>query len=201
MKKDKWLLCAALMIMILSSCGTVPQETAEPGKTVSTEAAQPSTTAPAESASEGTVQATEAESETDEESVQSTVKAEDEMQIILKIGETAFTVQLEDNETTAAFTALLPMTITMEELHGNEKYFYLDNSLPTDSAVPDRIEAGDVMLFGDRCLVVFYEGFSTSYSYTSIGHITDITGLKDALGSGSVSVEWRTESSKGENLS
>ena len=74
----------------------------------------------------------------------------------------------------------------MDELHGNEKYAYLDQSLPTASEKVGSIKSGDLMLFGSDCLVLFYEDFSTSYSYTPLGHIDDPAGLSDALGSGSV---------------
>lgn len=107
--------------------------------------------------------------------------------IIMEANGRTFTVQLEDNDTARAMCRLLPTTIDMNELNGNEKYHYWE-SLPADSKKVGTIHAGDVMLFGDDCLVVFYETFSTSYSYTPVGHITDITGLRDALGSGSVSV-------------
>ncbi|MEY8533123.1 cyclophilin-like fold protein [Blautia pseudococcoides] len=39
---------------------------------------------------------------------------------------------LYDNETTQAFMDRLPMTLDMEELHGNEKLNYLDQGLPTN---------------------------------------------------------------------
>ena len=54
--------------------------------------------------------------------------------------------------------------------------------------MPDSIKSGDLKLFGDDCLVVFYESFSTSYSYTDIGQIDNPDGLKDALGSENVTV-------------
>ena len=38
------------------------------------------------------------------------------------------------------------------------------------------------MLFGNNCLVIFYESFDTSYSYTKIGHIDNL----DNLGNGSI---------------
>jgi hypothetical protein len=44
------------------------------------------------------------------------------------------------------------------------------------------------MLYGSTCLVLFYKDFSTSYSYTKLGSIEDISGLTDALGGGSVQV-------------
>lgn len=48
--------------------------------------------------------------------------------------------------------------------------------------------AGDIMLYGDNCVVVFYETFTTSYSYSPIGHITNSEGLKKALGTGTSTI-------------
>lgn len=100
-------------------------------------------------------------------------------------GET-FAIKLADNATAEAFSGMLPLRVRLSELNGNEKYVNLDQSLPTDPAVPSGIEAGDVMLFGNSCLVVFYESFSTTYSYTRIGSIEDASGLRRSLGPGSV---------------
>ena len=109
----------------------------------------------------------------------------------IQIGEQTFYAELYDNETEEEFTALLPMTIDMSELNGNEKYFYLDKSLTTSGSVPDRIHTGDIMLYGSNCLVLFYEDFSTSYSYTPIGHIEDTKGLKSALGSSDITISFK----------
>lgn len=84
--------------------------------------------------------------------------------------------------------ARLPLTMDMNELNGNEKYFYADFSLPVSSYRPAGIEAGDIMLYGSDCIVLFYESFSTSYSYTRIGRVSDAGGLAAALGAGSVTV-------------
>lgn len=108
--------------------------------------------------------------------------------IEIQIGEQTFYAELYDTKAAEEFAVFLPMTIDMSELNGNEKYFYLDEPLTTDSSVPDRIHTGDIMLYGSSCLVLFYEDFSTSYSYTPIGHIEDTKGLRSALGSGNVTV-------------
>ena len=104
--------------------------------------------------------------------------------VIIKIDNIEYTLNLEDNETVRSFINLLPIDESMDELNGNEKYVYLDKKLPTNSFSPKQINKGDVMLFGDNCLVVFYKSFDTNYSYTKIGHI----GNLGDLGNGSIKV-------------
>ena len=109
------------------------------------------------------------------------------------IGSAVFTAILTDNATTAAFRAMLPLTITMEELNGNEKFYYFPGTLPSDASRGGNIHPGDLMLYGNNCLVIFYEGFSTSYSYTRIGHIENVSGLAAAVGSGNTTVKFKLE--------
>lgn len=106
----------------------------------------------------------------------------------ISIGNRHFSVALKDNETVRALMDKLPMTVNMSELNGNEKYVYLPVSLPAKPESIGTIKAGDVMLYGDNCLVVFYQGFETTYRYTRIGHIKDASGLDAALGDGGVQV-------------
>ena len=106
----------------------------------------------------------------------------------LTIGQTNFTATLEDNATVKELQSLLPMTLQMDELNGNEKYCYLSSSLPTAASRPGTIHAGDIMLYGSSCIVIFYKTFSSGYSYTRIGHIDNVEQLEQAVGKGSVSV-------------
>lgn len=94
--------------------------------------------------------------------------------IYININDQKLEIELEDNLTTAALLELLPLDIVMNDLNNNEKYVYLDESLPTNAYNPKRVEAGDVMLFDDNCLVIFYESFDTNYSYSRIGHINNL---------------------------
>ena len=95
------------------------------------------------------------------------------------INDKTYKLVLEDNSTAHEFINLLPKEFIMDELNGNEKYVYIDTSLETNSYNPKHIEKGDVMIFGDNCLVIFYESFDTSYSYTKIGHIDNLENLGD----------------------
>ena len=108
--------------------------------------------------------------------------------ISIEVNGQTFSATLADNDTARAFAARLPMTLDMRELNGNEKYFYLDEPLPAAAQRVGQIRAGDLMLFGSDCVVLFYESFATSYTDTPIGRIDDPAGLADALGSGSAEV-------------
>ena len=88
-----------------------------------------------------------------------------------------YIINLEDNTTVKSFVNYLPQELNMQELNGNEKYINLDKSFPTNETNPKRINKGDVMLFGDNCLVIFYKSFDTPYSYTKIGHINNLDDL------------------------
>lgn len=110
--------------------------------------------------------------------------------ITLQIGENTFSVTLEANETTEALLELLPLTCSMSELNGNEKFAYLPQALPKKEYSPGEIHAGDILLYGDDCLVLFYQSFPTSYRYTYIGHIDNIEGLAQLDGTGDITANF-----------
>lgn len=110
--------------------------------------------------------------------------------ITITVGDRTFTATLAEAEAARALAGLLPVTVTMKELNGNEKYFYMDGSLPAEAVSPGTIRAGDLMLYGSDCLVLFYESFSTAYQYTPLGHIDEPEGLAQAAGTGSVQVSF-----------
>ncbi len=93
------------------------------------------------------------------------------------INKKTYNAQIEQNETAQAFANMLPVEYKMNELNGNEKYINLDSSFPTNAYNPKHIEAGDIMLYGNNCLVVFYKSFDTPYSYTKIGYIEGMDDL------------------------
>jgi len=108
--------------------------------------------------------------------------------INIQIGDRLFTARLLDNPASQALVAMLPLTITMTELNRNEKYYNLPNDLPTNPERGGNINSGDLMLYGSNTLVLFYESFNSSYSYTRLGSIEDASGLAGALGSGNVEI-------------
>ena len=107
-------------------------------------------------------------------------------EVKVTINDKEYKIKLENNDTVNEFIKILPQEFIMDELNGNEKFVYMNNSLTTNSYNPKHIVKGDVMLYGNNCLVIFYKSFDTSYSYTKIGHIDNL----DNLGNGSITAKF-----------
>jgi hypothetical protein len=115
-------------------------------------------------------------------------KRSEESRMWMTVGEHRFAITLADNEAARAFTAMLPLTLDMEELNGNEKKKELPDALPRNESQPGTIRNGDLLLWGSRTVVIFYQTFDSTYSYTHLGRVDDPTGLAQALGRGDVKV-------------
>ena len=105
-------------------------------------------------------------------------------QVAITVNGKSFTATLEDSATSRAFLQLLPLDANMQELNGNEKYYRLAQPLPSSPTSVGTIEAGDLMLYQDNTIVLFYETFPTSYTYTRIGKLDNAAGLASAVGAG-----------------
>lgn len=104
-----------------------------------------------------------------------------------------FEAVLNDNEAARQFKEMLPMQLDMEDLHDNEKYFYFSDDFDTADQELKEIHEGDLLIYDSKCLVLFYESFETTYQYTPLGKISDTAGLKEALGTGTVSISFQIE--------
>ncbi|MBQ9624937.1 MAG: hypothetical protein IJR47_02400 [Clostridia bacterium] len=120
-------------------------------------------------------------------------KMETAKKLRIKAGEKVFTAEVYNNKAAAEVFDMLPMELDMKELHGNEKYFYFNSEFSSEEKSVKHINKGDIMLYQDNCLVIFYKDFDTTYSYTRLGRITDVDELEEALGSGDIKVIFETE--------
>ena len=69
-----------------------------------------------------------------------------------------YKVELEDNKSADIFL---------------EKYGIISKKIPSDRSYSGNIEVGDLMLYGDDCIVLFYKRFYTPYSYTKLGRVVE----------------------------
>lgn len=117
------------------------------------------------------------------------IQSKKKMKII--VNSSCLDVELENNETSKELVKSLPFTIKMKDLNNNEKYYYLEKDLPSKPTAVKQIQAGDIMLYGENCIVIFYKSFSTSYTYTKIGRITNADDLEKVLEKGEVEVRFQ----------
>jgi hypothetical protein len=73
-----------------------------------------------------------------------TTKGGDNMKITLKIGGKAVTATLTDSKTAHEFVSLLPLTVTMSDLFGREKFAHLPRAISTDGKRTHTYEVGDI---------------------------------------------------------
>lgn len=125
-----------------------------------------------------------------------TAFAQGETDIVIKIGGKEYDAVFYGSKASGELLAKMPFQVKMSELNGNEKYRYLNDSFTEDEQNIGQIHAGDIMLYGSDCLVVFYKSFRTTYQYTKIGKITNPNGLESAVGNGSVKVSFSKASNR-----
>lgn len=112
------------------------------------------------------------------------------MNITVQIDRQHFTLTLNDSPAAHAFINRLPLTLDMAELNGNEKYADLAEALPENPVRPGHLRAGDLMLYGDKTLVLFYSRFDSGYRYTPLGRVNHPAGLAQVVGNQSVRIDF-----------
>lgn len=111
----------------------------------------------------------------------------------VKVGNKTFTAALAENEAASAFAELMknaPVVINMSDYSGFEKVGSLPIGLPISNSSITAVE-GDIILYNGNQIVVFYG--SNSWSYTRLGKIDDLSGWKEALGDGDVTITFSIE--------
>lgn len=109
------------------------------------------------------------------------VGEDEKMSINIQIKDMNYHAEIDDNIIVKELLEMLPLTLSMQHLNDQEVYGYLTEDLSASNDYTGAIHAGDIMLFNDRCLVLFYEDFTTSYRYTRIGHISSAENLREVL--------------------
>ncbi len=100
-----------------------------------------------------------------------------------------FPMTILDNESGRLLYDNLPKVLYLVDQNKNTKVG-ADSELyyPGDPYKPSELVAGDFMLFGNNRYELTYENHTSGYPFTRLGWISNPSGLKEALGTGPVSV-------------
>ena len=101
-----------------------------------------------------------------------------------------FYMDVGESAAAQEFAASTPFTLEMVDLNENEKYFKGEESLPMSPEQPKHINIGDVMLYGDKTIVIFYQSFDTNESYTRLGKIRQGDSLRYLMEGEKVTVDF-----------
>ena len=96
----------------------------------------------------------------------------------IEVNGRTFTAAAEENEAAAALTELMPLTVKL-------KVGVIGKRLPANDR-RTTTKPGDIVLYSRDQIVMFYG--KNTWEYTRLGHVEDLTGWKETLGSGSVTV-------------
>lgn len=212
MRKILSLVLLTFLVFSLAACGAESEQpnmasTAE--NTVSSESTEQEESTASEPLESEEPSASEEESEQQTETVEDTeepaqpqqtassgqnsAEEDTEMKMNVQVGGAVFSATLENNEAVSELVTMMqesPVVIEMSDYSGFEKVGSLGRSLTTSNS-QTTTHAGDIVLYNGNQIVIFYG--SNSWSYTRLGHIDDLTGWEDALGSGDVTVTFSLE--------
>lgn len=212
MRKILSLVLLTFLVFSLAACGaegeqpdmastaedTVSSKITEPEESTTLETAEPAETSASEEETEPQTQPVEdteepAQPQQTVPGGQSSAEEDTEMKMNVQVGGAVFSATLENNEAVSELVAMMqesPVVIEMSDYSGFEKVGALGRSLTTSNS-QTTTHAGDIVLYNGNQIVIFYG--SNSWSYTRLGHIDDLTGWEDALGSGDVTVTFSLE--------
>ena len=172
---------------------TMPESTVVDGSENMAELVEDANEAESVNESESVQETERNEMDTTETNIQNNMEENKVVNMNVQVGDMVFSATLEENEAVSALVEMMresPVVIQMSDYSGFEKVGSLGIRLPASNS-QTTTQAGDIVLYNGNQIVIFYG--SNSWSYTRLGHIDDLTGWEDALGSGDVTVIFSLE--------
>ncbi len=186
--------CVAVIAILLSGCSSGQRESSsEAPEFPSSEIIQNADSSSSDDTSSDTEKeiytiSNESTPPVSQQNDNSTMEENTVGKMTLQIGNNTFMATLENNDAVEALVDMMreaPVVFQMSDYSGFEKVGSLGTSLPTSNK-QTTTQSGDIVLYNGNQIVIFYG--SNSWSYTRLGRIDDLSGWKDALGSGDVTV-------------
>ena len=126
-----------------------------------------------------------------------TTKDGDSMKITLEVGDKALTATLIDSKTAHDFVSLLPLTLTMKDLFGREKFAHLPRAISTEGKRTHTYEVGDIAYWSPGPdVAIYYRNDGEKIPEPGIiviGKIDSGVAALDVAGSVKVTIELHDE--------
>ena len=114
----------------------------------------------------------------------------EEMKIKITAGGKTLTATLEDNPTSRAFMAKLPLTLPMLDLYGREMCYHFDSALPTDKLTSTNYEVGELIYWPPRhSFVILYKQNGERFERQHVGCVDSGVEIFDGMGDADVLFE------------
>ena len=107
----------------------------------------------------------------------------EEFHIKIKVGNKELSATLQNNATTRAFVAKLPLTLPMMDLYGREMCYRFTDALPTDNVRSRGYEVGEIVYWPPRhSLVIMYAQNGEHFDMQQLGKIDSGVELFETTG-------------------
>lgn len=124
-----------------------------------------------------------------QEPVSDTVNSS-ETKVKITVGDQELTATLYDNPTSRAFIDMLPVTLPMLDLYGNEMCYRFDDALPTDDVQSRGYEVGEIIYWPPRhSFVIRYSQNGEVFDMQSIGRVDSGVDIFNGIGDTDVTFE------------
>lgn len=196
MRKFYTVLYLAIVLSFMAACGKNDTQAQTPGRQAEPSTIEGSSQSDSLNGSENADESSVAMNFTDtaaETDIQNNTEENTVTNMNVQVGDVVFSATLEENEAVSALVEMMresTVVVQMSDYSGFEKVGPLGASLPASNS-QTTTQAGDIVLYNGNQIVIFYG--SNSWSYTRLGHIDDLTGWEEALGSGDVTVIFSLE--------
>ena len=107
----------------------------------------------------------------------------EDLRIKLTVNGKTLTATLEDNPTSRAFVAKLPLTLQMMDLYGREMCYRFDEALPTEKLTSSNYKVGDLAYWPPRhSFVILYEQNGERFQRQHLGRVDSGVEIFNGIG-------------------
>jgi|GEM_PF-459668 len=109
--------------------------------------------------------------------------SQSQYRVKMTFGENTLMATLDDNSTTRAFVAQLPLTLPMLDLYGVEMCYRFQEALPTDDVSDQAYEVGEIMYWPPRhSFVIRYAQNNEVFEMQKMGKVDSGVEILDGIG-------------------